>query len=121
MNDERLDRSVGIVLRTGVILAAALVLIGGIAFLVSQHQPVPDRHKFHPEATPFTIAGVWQGAIHLEPAYLILLGLLVLIATPIVRVITCLAGFALERDWLYATISLIVLTCLLGSIIASGL
>jgi uncharacterized membrane protein len=52
---------------------------------------------------------------------LIQLGLLVLIATPVVRVITCLAGFALERDWMYAAVSLIVLVCLLSSIIISGL
>lgn len=120
MNDERLDRIVGIVLRTGVILAAVLVFIGGVAFLTGHHQ-APDRHRFHAEAAPFTIAGVWQGALQLDPSYIILLGLLFLIATPIVRVIACLAGFALERDWLYASISLIVLGCLLASIIASGL
>ncbi len=38
MNDERLDKIVGIVLRAGVILAAALVLVGGIAFLWSHDQ-----------------------------------------------------------------------------------
>ena len=122
MNDDRLDRIVGIVLRTGVTLAAALVLVGGIAFLASHDQQVPDYHKFHPEPTPLaSIAGVWRGAFTLNPLYLIQLGLLVLIATPVVRVITCVAGFALERDWMYATVSLIVLVCLLASITISGL
>jgi uncharacterized membrane protein len=122
MNDERLDRLVGVVLRTGVILAAALVLLGGIAFLATHNQQVPDYQKFHPEPTPLaTIGGVWHGAIHLDPIYLIQLGLLVLIATPVVRVITCVAGFALERDWMYATVSLIVLVCLMASITISGL
>ena len=41
MNDERLDKIVGVVLRTGVILAAALVLAGGILFLASHDQQVP--------------------------------------------------------------------------------
>jgi uncharacterized membrane protein len=122
MNDERLDRLVGVVLRTGVTLAAALVLVGGIAFLASHGQQVPDYHKFHPELTQLaSIGGVWHGALTLNPLYLIQLGLLVLIATPVVRVITCLAGFALERDWMYAAVSLIVLVCLLSSIIISGL
>jgi uncharacterized membrane protein len=122
MNDERLDRIVGVVLRTGVTLAAALVLVGGIAFLASHGYQVPDYHKFHPEpATLTTIGGIWLGAIRLDPIYLIQLGLLVLIATPVVRVITCVAGFALERDWMYATVSLIVLVCLLASITISGL
>jgi len=104
------------------LLAAALVLVGGIAFLATHGQQVPDYHKFHPQSTPLTtIGGVWHGAIHLEPIYLIQLGLLVLIATPVVRVITCVAGFALGRDWMYAAVSLIVLVCLLASITISGL
>jgi uncharacterized membrane protein len=122
MNDDRLDGIVGIVLRTGVTLAAALVLVGGIAFLASHGQQLPDYHKFHAEPAPLTsIVGIWHGAIHLDPIYLIQLGLLVLIATPVVRVITCAAGFALERDWMYAAVSLVVLVCLLASITISGL
>jgi uncharacterized membrane protein len=122
MNDERLDGIVAVVLRTGVTLAAALVLAGGIAFLASHDRQLPDYRKFHPEPTPLTtIVGVWQGAMHLDPIYLIQLGLLVLIATPVVRVITCAAGFALERDWMYAAVSLIVLVCLLASITISGM
>ena len=121
MSDERLDRIVGVVLRTGVILAAALVLVGGVAFLASHHQQVPDYQKFHREATPLTsIGGVWHGVFTLDPRYLIQLGLLVLIATPVVRVITCVAGFALERDWMYAAVSLIVLVLLLASLAGSG-
>jgi uncharacterized membrane protein len=122
MNDKRLDRIVGVVLRVGVTLAAAMVLVGGIAFLATHRQQVPDYHKFQPELTPLaSIGGVWHGALTLNPLYLIQLGLLILIATPVVRVITCLAGFALERDWTYAVVSLIVLVCLLASITISGL
>lgn len=121
MDDQRLDRSVGSVLRTGVTLAAALVLVGGIAFVASHRQAVPDHRKFHAEPTRLTsIAGVLQGAITLDPLYIIQLGLLVLIATPMVRVVACAAGFALERDWTYAIVSLIVLAFLLASIVGSG-
>ena len=122
MNDQRLDRIVGIVLRAGVMLAAALVLIGGIAFVASRHEAAPDHRKFHNEPTALSsLHGVLAGAITLDPLYIIQLGLLVLIATPVVRVITCAAGFALERDWTYAVVSLIVLAFLLGSIVVSGL
>jgi uncharacterized membrane protein len=120
--DERLDRVVGIVLRTGVMLAAALVLIGGIAFVASRPQVAPDHRKFHAGPSQLaSIGGVLHGAITLDPLYIIQLGLLILIATPIVRVMTCAAGFALERDWTYAIVSLIVLTFLLASIVGSGL
>jgi uncharacterized membrane protein len=122
MNDNRLDTIVGIVLRTGVTLAAALVLVGGVAFLATHRQEVPDYHKFHSEPSPLTsIPIIWRFAFTLKPVYLIQLGLLVLIATPVVRVITCVAGFALERDWMYAVVSLVVLLLLLASIVGSGL
>jgi uncharacterized membrane protein len=121
MNDQRLDGIVGIVLRAGITLAAALVLIGGIAFVASHDEAAPDHRKFHAEPTPLaSIHGVLGGAITLNPLYIIQFGLLILIATPIVRVITCAAGFTLERDWTYAIVSLIVLTLLLGSIVVSG-
>jgi uncharacterized membrane protein len=121
MSDERLDRIVGIVLRAGVMLAAALVLIGGIAFVASQHEIAPDYRKFHTEHAPLSsIHGVLSGAIALNPLYIIQFGLLILIATPVVRVMTCAAGFALERDWRYTIVSLIVLALLLGSIVVSG-
>jgi uncharacterized membrane protein len=122
MNDDRLDRIVGIVLRAGVMLAAALVLIGGIAFVASHHEAAPDHRKFHAGPTPLaSIHGILDGAATLNPLYIIQLGLLILIATPVVRVITCAAGFALERDWTYAIVSLIVLVFLIGSIVGSGL
>jgi uncharacterized membrane protein len=120
--DERLEQVVGIVLRTGVMLAAALVLIGGIAFVASHPQVAPDHRKFHPEPSQLaSIGGVLHGAMTFDPLYIIQLGLLVLIATPIVRVMACAAGFALERDWTYTLVSLIVLTSLIVSIVASGL
>ena len=112
---ERLDRVVSAVLRSGVLLAAALVLTGGIAFLVSHRQDIPDCRKFHAEPTPLSsIHGVVQGAIASDPLYLIQLGLLILIATPVVR--ACAAGFAFERDWTYATVSLIVLALLIAGV-----
>jgi uncharacterized membrane protein len=121
MSDERLDRIVGIVLRAGVVLAAAVVLIGGIAFVASHPEAAPDHRKFQNEPTAlWSIHGVLGGAAALKPLYIVQLGLLILIATPVVRVITCAAGFALERDWMYAIVSLIVLALLLGSIVVSG-
>jgi uncharacterized membrane protein len=121
MNDERLDGIVGFVLRAGVLLAAGLVLIGGMAFVASQPHAVSDHRKFHGEPSGLaSIGGVVAGAITLDPLYIIQLGLLVLIATPVVRVITCAAGFALERDRMYTIVSLIVLAFLLGSIVGSG-
>jgi uncharacterized membrane protein len=122
LGDKRLDRVVSVVLRVGVTLAAALVLIGGIAFLVSHPQAMPDHRKFHAASNQLaSVRGVLDGALNLDPLYIIQLGLLILIATPVVRVMTCAGGFALERDWTYTAISLIVLALLIASLIGSGL
>jgi len=43
-------------------------------------------------------------------------GLLVLIATPVVRVMASVVGFVLERDRLYAAITIVVLAILLVSL-----
>jgi uncharacterized membrane protein len=53
----------------------------------------------------------------LQPIAIAQLGLLVLVATPVVRVLASLIGFALEGDRLYAAITLGVLTILLVSLV----
>lgn len=118
--DVRLDRVVGAVLRTGVTLAAAVVLVGGVAWLAGHNQVVPDRHRFHPGGRFAELGGIIQGVATLQPLYLIQLGLLLLIATPIVRVMVCAIGFTAERDRTYAIISTIVLALLVFGIAGSG-
>jgi uncharacterized membrane protein len=57
----------------------------------------------------------------LNPLGLIQLGLLLLIATPVARVVFSVAGFAIERDWMYVVITLLVLLTLLYSLASSSL
>ena len=52
-------------------------------------------------------------AIALRPLGLIQLGLLLLIATPVARVMFSVLGFGLERDWMYVVITLLVLALLI--------
>jgi uncharacterized membrane protein len=52
----------------------------------------------------------------LEPAAIVQLGLLVLLATPVTRVAASVVAFALEGDRLYAAITTAVLLILLTSI-----
>jgi uncharacterized membrane protein len=46
----------------------------------------------------------------------IMLGLLLLVATPVARVVFSVAGFLRERDFLYVVLTLIVLAVLLSSL-----
>ena len=54
-----------------------------------------------------------HGAMELRPLELIQFGLLLLIATPVARVMFSVLGFALERDWMYVVITLLVLALLI--------
>jgi uncharacterized membrane protein len=111
MTDDRMERIIGNLLRAGVVLAAAVVAAGGAWYLVDSASAVGDYRQFH--------AG--RGGLHSlatlpGPPTLILIGLLILIATPVARVAFSLVAFALERDWLYVGIATVVLATLLYSI-----
>lgn len=112
-NDEKLDRAVGLALRAGVILAALVVLAGGIWNLSAHAGRAADHRTFRGADARLTeLHTIAHEAGRGQPLFLIQLGLLILIATPVVRVILCAAGFALERDWTYTVVSLIVLALL---------
>ncbi|MGA3018666.1 MAG: DUF1634 domain-containing protein [Bryobacteraceae bacterium] len=72
--------------------------------------PVDYRH-FHAGPRGFASLGMFSG-----PEAVMQLGLLILIATPVARVIFSLVGFALERDRVYMAITLVVLAVLAYSI-----
>ncbi len=64
--------------------------------------------------------GALRGAAHGDSASLIQTGLLVLIATPVARVVMLLIGFIRERRWLYVALSTIVLGALAVSVLQLG-
>lgn len=116
-DDKRVETWVGLMLRTGVLLAAAVVLVGGILYVAQRHGPRPDYSSFHGEPPQYaTLRGAATGVTSLEPRGIIMFGLLLLIATPIARVGMCIAGFALERDRMYVLVSSLVLAILLYSV-----
>ncbi len=118
MNDEKMEVAIGRLLRAGVLIAAAVVFIGGVLYLNQMRGPRPDYSSFHGVAPELrSAAGI---AAHLSPANsnaMIQLGLLLLIATPVARVAFAAFGFLAEKDWLYVVVSLIVLAVLLYSLL----
>ena len=118
LSDERVEGVIGNLLRFGVLLSAFVVLIGGASYLIRDgRNPAPDLHQFPgpPEEPPslFHIVGASARGSSLD---LILLGLLLLIATPVARVIFSVAAFGLQRDYLYVSFTLVVLAVLLFSL-----
>jgi len=116
-NDEQLDRTIGALLRGGVILAASVVLAGGIWHLAQAGLSAPDFHHFRGEPADLrSVSGIVAGAFRGSALSLVQLGLLLLIATPIARVGFSVFAFAMQRDRLYVAITLIVLAILLTSL-----
>ena len=118
LTDERMDQVIGNLLRVGVIVSALVVFAGGILFLARHgRQPTPDLRDFHAEPEALCNPG---GILHQSAAMsghgLIMLGLLLLIATPVARVIFSTAAFAVQRDYLYVLFTLMVLAVLLYSL-----
>jgi len=108
---------IGTLLRAGVLFAASVVLAAGIWFLIQFGTVVPDYRAFRGEPMGLrSVTGILLGAFRGQPRSMIQFGLLVLIATPIVRVGFSVLAFAVQRDRLYVTITLIVLVVLLGSV-----
>jgi uncharacterized membrane protein len=119
--DQRMDQIMAILLRTGVFLAALLVLIGGIIFLLRHSTRVIDYRVFQGEPQELrTIPGILHEAEELRGRGLIQLGLLLLIATPVARVLFSVFAFARQRDWTYVAITLLVLALLTYSLLGGS-
>lgn len=116
--DKRIDEWMGLLLRSGVILAAFIVFVGGVVYLVRHPFPVIDYSVFQGEPENLrTISGILSEARALHARGLIQLGLLILISTPIARVTFSVFAFFYERDWKYVVFTLIVLGLLLYSLL----
>jgi uncharacterized membrane protein len=117
MDDRNLETAIGTLLRVGVLLAAAVVTIGGLLYLAQHYSQHVSYRTFETGGSDMrTISGIVRSAAHLQSEGLIQFGLLLLIATPIARVAFAAIGFALERDRLYVAVSLIVLAILAFSL-----
>jgi uncharacterized membrane protein len=117
ITDQKLETVIGRMLQAGVLLAAFVVLTGGILYLHQSTEPRPDYTHFHGTSSALrSPAQIVALAAHGNPEGLIQLGLLLLIATPIVRVMVAAVGFLMERDRMYFWVSLAVLAVLLYSL-----
>jgi uncharacterized membrane protein len=113
LNDRRIEQIIGRMLQIGVLVAAAVVSIGGIALLSQHGGSLADFRSFHPEPRELhTLPGIWDGARSLDSRAIVQFGLVLLIATPVVRVGLTLVAFVHQRDWFYVATTALVLTLL---------
>ncbi len=123
ISDYDIEAVMGKLLITGVIVSGTLILFGGIYYLMQHGFSTPHFKTFRGEPSNLrSVSQIFKGVIHFDSLSIIQLGLLLLIATPISRVIFSVIGFLFEKDYLYVLISLIVLGIIAYSIfsVATG-
>src|SRR3982074_1512974 len=119
--EKRMDEIMGRLLRTGVILAAVFVLVGGVIYLAQHPTPITNYRMFQGEPEELrAVSGIVHEALALHGPGLIQFGLLILIATPIARVAFSVVAFLYQRDWMYVAVTVMVLGLLVYSLLGGG-
>ena len=117
-SDQEVEQTVGNLLRIGLLIATAVVIVGAVVYLLHHGGEQPAYRIFHGEPPDLRgIRGIVYTALEWRGRGIIQLGLLLLLATPVARVAFSIVAFALQRDRLYVLITLIVLAVLLYSIV----
>jgi uncharacterized membrane protein len=113
-SDHAVEQIVGRLLQLGVFTAAAVAIVGAILVLIQHGSASPAFADFH-AAPPYlsSIAGILRGVREMRSEAVVQLGIVLLIATPILRVAFTLVAFVLQRDRVYVAITTLVLALLL--------
>ncbi|SDI71713.1 DUF1634 domain-containing protein [Chryseobacterium taeanense] len=108
--DIDLNRSVGNLLRLGVILSVITSLIGFIKLFTEGFKMPKKYTSLNMGSSSEKIWGqFWDSLCKGEGMAIIQLGILLLIFTPLMRIIFALIGYSKEKDYVYVVISSIVL------------
>ncbi len=122
-----MNKILGIVLRSGVILSGAIIATGTALFIANHSLDDTSAYlAYNPSLIPHgnfpvTLASIASGLVSLDPSSIIQLGFLVLLATPVTRVALSLLLFAAEKDRRFVYLTGAVLAILLFSILATPL
>jgi len=120
-DDSRMETIMGRLLQVGVFAASVVVLTGGVLYVRAHSGVAVDYRTFVSEPAGLrSVSGLFRLLRAGDPVAVIQVGVLLLIATPIARVVFAVVAFALERDRLYVAVSLAVLAVLMISLVYSA-
>lgn len=102
---------IGKIMRIGVFIAATVMIIGLIILLVTGHSGYSTNFY------PTTLTAIFTGVASFKAAAWMMLGIFLLILTPVLRVVVSIYAFAKEKDHLYVWITTIVLAILAVSFV----
>lgn len=115
--DIDLNRSVGNLLRAGVLTSIIISLVGFTKLLIEGFN-FPENYADLAISKDHVWKSFWQSLINFDAIGIIQLGILILILTPLLRIIFALIGYFREKDYTYVFISTIVLIIMLISFIS---
>ncbi|WP_390407256.1 DUF1634 domain-containing protein [Lacticaseibacillus jixiensis] len=102
---------IGKIMQIGVLLAAAVMLVGMAMLLISGASGYPAG------VHPHTITAIASGVVHFKAYAWLMTGIFLLILTPVLRVVVSIYAFIKEQDRLYTWITTIVLVILVVAMI----
>ena len=122
MNDREIQGTLARLMIGGVAVATVIIVAGFVWYLATHVGAAPGHHIFRGEPKYFEnlIAMVRQAFdFHQygERRSVVMIGIVLLLLNPFLRVAVAAWGFAAQRDWLYLGISAFVLAVLVFSMI----
>jgi uncharacterized membrane protein len=119
-SQHRVDSLLGNLLRLGVLLSAGVIVMGAAVYLVRHGADLPQYGAFRGEPSELRSAwGILGDLLPVSGRGAIQFGILLLMATPVMRVLASLVVFLWQRDWIYVPVTLLVLCLLAYSILAT--
>ncbi len=125
MTVERVERVISGLLRIGVTVSLAVVVVGIVLSFVhhpgylGSGQDLGGLTRWG-GMVPVSVGAVWSGILAGHGEAVVLAGLMLLIATPVLRVAVSVVIFLLQRDWVFVAITLVVLGLLLAAFVVGA-
>lgn len=105
------NRYIRLVLLVGMILSVGVMILGLIMLAVSDASW---------EAVPLSLGEIFRGLMEGNPIAMIDLGILLLIATPLTRVVAALIAFALNRETKFVGVAILILVVVGVAVVLGG-
>ncbi|MQS53022.1 DUF1634 domain-containing protein [Companilactobacillus mishanensis] len=102
---------IGKILRVGVVVSATVIVLGILLFFINGGSGYADGEW------PRRFGVMFQGVFQLKSYAVIMLGIFLLILTPVLRVVVSIYAFAKEHDKLYVYITTAVLIILVFAMV----
>jgi uncharacterized membrane protein len=116
--ESRIQRNMTAVLRWITVVAGVVILVGGVLLLLRHGNAPTAFHTFMGEPDSLrSVPQIAMGALQGHALAIVQLGILLLIITPVLRVLFVGIGYLIERDWMYVTVAGIVLAVLGSSLL----